>query len=106
MTLLGIAGYGSELRTDFQFGNTYGIGVELYKRFNQTSRWFFAPRASASDSAQWIYSHNNPQAELTLLDLLCELDSRDRYHRIVESLEFQYRPDSLIHSDGPAPPDY
>jgi len=63
LTFLDIAGYGSELRTDFAFGNTYGISTELYKRFTQTTRWFFAPRVSASSSAQWIYSHNDPQAD-------------------------------------------
>src|SRR6266851_3338514 len=36
--------------------------------------------------------------ELPLLDLLCQLDSRDRYHRVAESLESQHRPDSLLHS--------
>ena len=66
LTFLDIAGYGSELRTDFSFGNTYGISTEFYKRFNQTTRWFFAPRVSASDSAQWIFSHSNPQADYRL----------------------------------------
>src|SRR5712692_2113567 len=36
--------------------------------------------------------------ELPLLDLLCQLDSGDRYHRVVESLESHHRPDSLLHS--------
>jgi hypothetical protein len=36
--------------------------------------------------------------ELPLLDLLCQLDSRDRYHRVIESFESQHRPDSLLHS--------
>lgn len=63
LTFLDIAGFGSELRTDFAFGNTYGIDTELYKRFTETSRWFFAPRVSASNSAQWIYSYNDPKAE-------------------------------------------
>ncbi|MFY9843870.1 MAG: patatin-like phospholipase family protein [Terriglobales bacterium] len=63
LTILDIAGYGSELRTDFQFGNTYGISTELYKRFTQTTRWFFAPRVSANNTAQWFYSHNDPQAD-------------------------------------------
>ncbi len=63
LTFLDIAGYGSELRTDFQIGSTYGISTELYKRLSQTSRWFFAPRADASDSAQWIYSYNSPRAD-------------------------------------------
>jgi len=62
LTLLDIAGFGSELRTDFEFGNNYGISSELYKRLSQTSRWFLAPRVRASDSAQWLYSHNDPQA--------------------------------------------
>src|SRR5208282_5562988 len=62
-TILDLAGYGSELRTDFQFGNTYGISTEFYKRFTQTTRWFFAPRVSANNSAEWLYSHNNPQAD-------------------------------------------
>src|SRR5579872_2996186 len=35
--------------------------------------------------------------ELSLLDLLCQLDSADRYDRVVESLESQHGPDSLLH---------
>ncbi len=66
LTFLDIAGYGSELRTDFEIGSTYLIDGELYKKFTQTSRWFYAPRASASDSALWIYSYNNPQADYRL----------------------------------------
>ena len=66
LTFLDIAGFGSELRTDFSFGNNYRISTEFYKRFSQTSRWFFAPRVSASNSAQWIYSHNDPQADYRL----------------------------------------
>jgi len=66
LTFLDIAGYGSELRTDFSIGNTYGISSEFYKRFTQTSRWFFAPRLHASESTQWIFSYDNPQAEYRL----------------------------------------
>src|SRR5450432_3710662 len=36
--------------------------------------------------------------KLPLLDFLCQLDSGDRYDRVVESLESQHRPDSLLHS--------
>ena len=63
LTFLDIAGYGSELRTDLEFGNTYGITTELYKRFTQTSRWFYAPRVTASNSADWFYSNGDPQAD-------------------------------------------
>jgi NTE family protein len=66
LTFLDVAGYGGELRTDFSFGNTYGISTEFYKRFSQTSRWFFAPQVSASESTQWIYSYQNPQADYRL----------------------------------------
>jgi NTE family protein len=63
LTILDIAGFGSELRTDFQIGKTYGIAGELYKRFTQTSRWFYAPRFSVSDSTQRIYSDGDPVAD-------------------------------------------
>src|SRR5262249_12353997 len=36
--------------------------------------------------------------ELPLLNLLCQLDSGDRYHRFIESLDSQHRPDALLHS--------
>jgi NTE family protein len=63
LTFLDVAGFGSELRMDFMLGNIYGIDAELYKRFSQTSRWFFAPRASASSSAWWIYGNGDPKAD-------------------------------------------
>jgi len=66
LTFLNIAGYGSELRTDFAIGNTYGISTEFYKRFSQTTRWFFAPRVQASNAAQWIFSHGDPKADYRL----------------------------------------
>src|ERR1700681_529690 len=36
--------------------------------------------------------------ELPLLDLLCQLDARDRYYRVIELLESQHRPDPLLDS--------
>ena len=63
LTFLDVGGFGSEWRTDFAVGNTYGISSEYYKRFSETSKWFIAPRGQASNSGQWIYSYGNPQAE-------------------------------------------
>ena len=63
LTVHDLIGYGSEWRTDFAVGNTYGISSELYKRFTQTSKWFFSPQVHASNSGQWIYSYTNPQAD-------------------------------------------
>ena len=63
LTLLDVAGYRSEWRTDLIFGNTYGIESELYRPFSQASKWFFAPHASASNSNFKIYRKNDPLAE-------------------------------------------
>jgi NTE family protein len=98
LTFLDIAGYGSELRTDFQFGNTYGITTELYKRFSQTSRWFFAPRVNASNSAQWLYSHNNPQADYRIGRAEAGFDvgyAVSRFSEIRAGYEFGYLDASL-----------
>ncbi len=63
LTLLDVAGYRSEWRTDFIFGNTYGIGSELYRPFSPGSKWFFAPHADARSSALKIYRKSDPLAE-------------------------------------------
>jgi len=63
LTLLDVAGYRSEWRTDLIFGNTYGIASELYRPFSASSKWFFAPRASARDSNFKIYRKSDPLAE-------------------------------------------
>jgi NTE family protein len=63
LTLLDVAGYRSEWRTDVIFGNTYGIESELYRPFSPASRWFLAPHASASNSNFKIYRKNDPLAE-------------------------------------------
>jgi len=44
-------------------GNTYGIASELYRPLTPTSRWFVAPRGSASDTNFKIYRMNDPLAE-------------------------------------------
>ncbi len=63
LTFLDVAGYRSEWRNDFIFGNTYGIKSELYRPFSPASKWFFAPHAAASSSAFKIYHKSDPLAE-------------------------------------------
>ena len=63
LTFLDVAGYRSEWRTDFIFGNTYGIQSELYRPFTPRTKWFFAPHAAASSSAFKIYRKDDPLAE-------------------------------------------
>jgi NTE family protein len=62
LTSLDVAGYRSEWRTDFLFGNTYGIASELYRPLSPSSRWFFAPHADASNAAFKVYRKNDPLA--------------------------------------------
>src|SRR5262249_25576709 len=63
LTLMDVAGFRSEWRTDFLFGNTYGVSSELYRPFRAEGRWFVAPHAGASDSAFQIYAKNDPLAD-------------------------------------------
>jgi NTE family protein len=62
LTLMDVAGFRSEWRTDFLFGNTYGASSELYRPFRAESKWFFAPHANASDATFQIYAKNDPLA--------------------------------------------
>lgn len=61
LTLMDIAGYRSEWRTDVLFGNTYGLSSELYKPLTSTSKWFIAPHGSASSTAFKLYRRADPQ---------------------------------------------
>ena len=63
LTHLDVAGFRSEWRTDLSFGSTYGISSELYRPFTATSKWFFAPRADASDAVFRIYAKNDPVSD-------------------------------------------
>ena len=63
LTSMDVAGFRSEWRTTFQFGNTYGVESELYKPLNATTKWFVAPRGDATDTAFKIYFKSNPVAE-------------------------------------------
>jgi NTE family protein len=62
LTFHNVAGFRSEWRTDFAFGNAYQISSELYRPFSSLSKWFFAPRASASNTGFHFYDKNDPIA--------------------------------------------
>lgn len=62
LTLMDVAGYRSEWRTDALFGNTYGLASELYKPFTAASNWFVAPHGDVSNSSFKIYSKSSPRA--------------------------------------------
>ncbi len=60
LTLMDVAGYRSEWRTDVLFGNTYGVSSELYKPFTATSKWFIAPHASLDSTQFKIFQRADP----------------------------------------------
>jgi NTE family protein len=63
LTLMDVVGFRSEWRTDFLFGNTYGVASEVYRPFTAASKFFLAPHADASDTAFQIYAKNDPLAD-------------------------------------------
>ncbi len=62
LTLMDIAGFRSEWRTDILFGNTYGVASELYRPFTASSKWFLSPHADADETVFYIYRKNDPLA--------------------------------------------
>jgi NTE family protein len=93
LTFLDVGGLGSEWRTDFTIGNTYGISSEYYKRFVQTSKWFYAPQVNASNAGQWIYSYDNPQADYRIIRAGAGLDigyAIDRFSEVRAGYQIGY----------------
>ncbi|MGC2465985.1 MAG: patatin-like phospholipase family protein [Candidatus Acidiferrum sp.] len=66
LTYLDVAGFRSEWRTDILFGNTYGLGSELYRPFAPLSKWFIAPHGEANTRVFKIYEKGNPLADYKL----------------------------------------
>lgn len=74
VTAMDVWGYGSEWRTDFQFGGTYGISTELFRPFRPLSKFFFAPFVDASQTTFKIYTRSDPRAEYRLNNVLGGID--------------------------------
>jgi NTE family protein len=60
LTMMDVAGYRSEWRTDLRFGNTYGISSELYKPLTSFSNFFIAPHASENYTQFKVYRRYDP----------------------------------------------
>lgn len=70
LTFMDVAGYRSEWRTDFKFGETYGIATELYKPITPLSRWYVLPFMNASQGGFEIYYKHNPRVIYRLDNVL------------------------------------
>jgi NTE family protein len=84
ITAMDVAGFRSEWRTDFQFGETYALRSELYRPFQPIGRWFFAPIAGASRGTFYIYNHNKPKADYRLDKAQGEFDIGYGFNRFSE----------------------
>ena len=74
LTFMDVAGFRSEWRTDFQFGQTYGIASDLYRPFQPLGRWFFDPFVNANQYTFWVYKKSNPQADYRIDQVLGGVD--------------------------------
>jgi NTE family protein len=70
LTFMDVAGYRSEWRTDFSFGETYGIATQLFRPVKPLSKWFVEPFLSASQSKFNIYFKSDPKAIYRLDNVL------------------------------------
>ncbi len=89
LTYLDVAGFRSEWRTDFLFGNTYGLDSELYRPFTSVSKWFIAPNGTASTRVFKIYEKGNPLADYKLGQAGIGMDVGYGFNRFSE-LRFGY----------------
>lgn len=70
LTFMDVAGYRSEWRTDFQFGQTYGVATDLYRPFTPLGKWFFDPFLLARQYTFLLYKMSDPRADYRMDDVL------------------------------------
>jgi NTE family protein len=63
LTVMDLGGFRSEWRSDFSVGSVYSLSSEYYRPFSAQSRWFYAPRISASIAPVDLYSRSKRLAE-------------------------------------------
>ena len=89
LTFLDVAGFRSEWRTDILFGNTYGLGSELYRPFTPVSKWFIAPHGLATTRVFKVYEKGSPLADYKLGQATIGMDVGYGFNRFSE-LRFGY----------------
>jgi NTE family protein len=70
LTFMDVAGFRSEWRTDFQFGQTYGFSSDLYRPFTPLGKWFIDPFVAADQHTFLVYKKDNPRADYRIDDVL------------------------------------
>ncbi len=92
ITALDKGGFGSEWRTDVSVGANWGLSTEYYKPLGK-SKWFAAPRASATSNPFDLYNHTTQTAEYRIRQVGGGLDfgyAIDRFSQIRGGYEGGY----------------
>jgi NTE family protein len=84
LTFMDVAGFRSEWRTDFQFGQTYGIATDLYRPFAPLGKWFFDPFLQASQYTFLVYHMEDPRADYRIQKVLGGADIGYAFSRFSE----------------------
>lgn len=84
ITMMDIAGYRSEWRTDLNFGNTYGIYSELFRPFTPFGHWFAAPNVNAYDRGVQFFQKNKVVAFYRLDTADAGMDVGYQFSRFTE----------------------
>jgi NTE family protein len=84
LTFMDAAGFRSEWRTDFQFGETYAISSDLYRPFQPMGKWFFDPFAKASKTTFLVYQKSDPRADYRLGNVSGGMDVGYGFNRFSE----------------------
>ncbi len=89
VTVMDLGGFGSEWRTDMSVGSVYALNSEYYKPFSRDSRWFYAPKITASSSPLNLYSQGKELAQYGIGHASGEFDIGYAFNRFSE-LRFGY----------------
>jgi NTE family protein len=84
LTFMDVAGYRSEWRTDFEFGETYGIQSQLFKPIHPLSKWFVMPFLNAEQTGFNVYYKSDPRAIYRLDNVLGGVDFGYAFNRFNE----------------------
>jgi NTE family protein len=91
LTVMDIAGFRSEWRTDFEFGGTYGIASDLYRPIRPFGKWFLDPFVNASQTTLSLYDHLDPKSIYSLVEVYGGIDFGYAFNRYSEvRLGYQY----------------
>jgi NTE family protein len=92
ITALDVGGFGSEWRTDISAGSNWGLSSEYYRPLGK-SKWFVAPRASATSNPFDLYNKETLLGEYRIRQISAAVDfgyAIDRFSEVRAGYEGGY----------------